>query len=254
MNRFIALLFISFLFGFGAASAQKQKNDSLMNIPMIYAGGGYDFSAADMNKRFGNNFEIGGGLLYKTKKNWLFGLDISFITGSTIKENPLDSILTQDGALIGEDGLYADIRISERGIKLPVFKAGKIISAPIGNASINSGFMFMVGAGFLQHKINYEDVTGSAPQIRGEYQKGYDRLTNGLALTQNIGYLYLNRKNHANFFVNLEFTEAFTKNRREFNFNTRQKDTENRLDILYGLKAGWIFPAYKKKPAEYYYD
>lgn len=225
-----------------------------MNIPMIYATGGYDLAGGDIKDRFGNNFEIGAGFLYKTKKNWLFGLEGSFLTGNKVKENPLDSILTEDGFLIGEDGLIADVRISERGVKLPVLKVGRLISAPIGKASVNSGFIFLAGVGFMQHKINYYDVTGSAPQIRGDYQKGYDRLTNGIALTQNIGYLYLNRKNHANFFINLEITEAFTKNRRELNFNTRTKDTQSRVDLLYGIKVGWIFPVYKKKPAEFYYN
>jgi hypothetical protein len=234
--------------------AQSRPADSLMHVPMIYAAGGYDLAGADMKTRFGSNFELGAGAMFKTKNNWIFGLDFSFITGSRINENPLDSILTHDGMLIGEEGLNADVRISERGIKLPVFKAGRVISMPIGKASVNSGLLFMVGVGLLQHKINFEDVSGSAPQLRGEYKKGYDRLTNGLALTQNIGYLYLTRKKHVNCFVNLEFTQAFTKSRREFNFNVRQKDTSNRLDLLYGLKAGWIFPIYKKKPEEFYYN
>jgi hypothetical protein len=254
VSRLFLLLIALLLLFTGSATAQSSKSDSLMNIPMIYATGGYDFAGGDIKDRFGNNFELGAGFLYKTKNNWLFGLEFNFLTGGKVKENTLDSILTEDGFLIGEDGLIADVRISERGIKLPVLKVGKLISAPIGKASVNSGFMFLAGIGFMQHKINYYDVTGSAPQIRGEYEKGYDRLTNGLALTQNIGYLYINRNNHANFFVNLEFTEAFTQNRRELNFNTRTKDTQSRVDLLYGVKVGWIFPVYKKKPAEFYYN
>lgn len=253
MTRLIVLL-LSFVAAGLSAVAQSRPTDSLMHVPMFYAAGGYDIAAGDMTTRFGNNFEIGGGFMFKTKKNWIYALDCSFLTGSTVKENPLDSLLTREGMLIGEDGLNADVRISERGIKLPVFKAGRVISMPIGKASVNSGLMLMLGVGMLQHKINYEDVSGSVPQIRGEYKKGYDRLTNGLALTQNIGYLYLNRKNHANFFLTLEFTQAFTKSRREFNFNTRQKDTSERVDLLFGLKAGWIFPVYKKRPDDYYYN
>src|SRR5690606_12371567 len=138
----------------------------------IYAAAGYDISGGDMAKRFGNNYEVGGGFIFKTKKNWLFAVDLSYMFGETIKENPLQPLLTKDGLLIGEDGLDADVRVTQRGTKIPVFKAGKLFSAPVGNASVNSGFFFMAGAGLLQHKINYEDVTRSLPQIRGEYQKG----------------------------------------------------------------------------------
>ncbi|MFC5269184.1 hypothetical protein [Adhaeribacter terreus] len=254
MPKYILAVAIFLQFFSSQAEAQSRKTDSLMHVPMIYAGGGFDLSGGDMAQRFGNNFEVGGGFLFKTKTNWLFGADFSYLFGETIKERPLDSLRTQDGFLLGEDGLDADVRITERGIKLPIFKAGKLFSAPVGRASVNSGFFIMGGVGFMQHKINYEDVTRSLPQIRGEYQKGYDRLTNGLAITQNLGYMYLDKRRRINFFANLEFTQAFTKNRREYNFDQMRKDDASRLDLLYGIKLGWIFPIYKKLPQEFYYD
>ncbi len=234
--------------------AQKTTSDTLMNIPLFFAGGGYDFSGGDMAKRFGNNFEVGGGFLYKTKTNWLVGLEMNYLFGNTVKELPISLILTSEEQVIGEDGLYSNIRISERGSKLPIFKAGKLFSAPFGNASVNSGWYALGGVGFIQHKISYEDVSRNTPQIRDEYKKGYDRLTNGLALTQNLGYMYLDKKRRINYYVNLEFTQAFTRNRRSYNFDLMGPDNRNRLDLLYGIKVGWIFAAYKKLPQEFYYD
>jgi hypothetical protein len=236
------------------SQAQSRPTDSLMHVPMIYAAAGFDVSGGDLAKRFGNNFEVGGGFMFKSKTNWLFGADFSYLFGDIVKEKPLNSLLTRDGLLIGEDGLDADVRITERGIKLPILKVGKLFSAPVGRASVNSGFFLMGGAGYMQHKINYEDVTRSVPQIRGEYKKGYDRLTSGLALTQNLGYMFLDKRRRINFFANLEFTQAFTKNRREYNFDEMRKDDASRLDLLYGIKLGWIFPIYKKLPQDYYYD
>jgi hypothetical protein len=225
-----------------------------MNIPLIYACAGFDLSGGDMAKRFGSNYEAGAGFMFKTKTNWLFGFEATYLFGDRIKENPLNEILTEEGFLIGEDGLYADVRVTERGTKLPVFKAGRLFPSKWGKrASVNSGWFALGGIGFLQHKINYEDVSNTAPQVRDEYKKGYDRLTNGLALTQNFGYMYLDVRRRINFFMELEFTEGFTKNRRDFNFNQMQKDTKNRFDLLAGVKIGWIFPAYKKLPQEYYY-
>ena len=225
-----------------------------MNIPLFYVGAGFDLSGGDMAKRFGNNFEIGGGFLYKTKTNWMFGLDMNFIYSDTIKEMPIQSLFTEEGYIIGDDGLYANIRISERGIKLPVFKAGRLFSMPFGRANINSGIFVLGGVGFMQHKIHYEDVSRTVSQLSDDYRKGYDRLTNGLALTQNVGYMYLDQKRRVNFSATLEFTQGFTKNRREYNFDLMGPVNESRLDLLYGIKLGWIFPAYKKLPQEYYYN
>lgn len=225
-----------------------------MNIPMIYATAGFDLSGGDMAKRYGNNFEAGGGFLFKTKSNWLFGLELTYLFGDKVKENAISNLTTSEGYLIGEDGIYADVRITERGTKLPMFKAGKLFSRPFGRAGVNSGIFVLGGVGLLQHKINYEDVSNTATQLRDEYKKGYDRLTNGLALTQNIGYLFLDSKRRINFFAALEFTEGFTKNRRDYNFNQMHQDNKARFDLLMGVKLGWIFPVYKKLPQEYYYQ
>lgn len=51
----------------------------------------------------------------------------------------------------------------------------------------------MGGGGFLQHKIRIENRENVAPQILGDYAKGYDYLRNGPA-----GYLYVGYVFHAN--------------------------------------------------------
>ena len=49
-----------------------------------------------------------------------------------------------------------------------------------------------------------------------------------------------------NFYGGFEFTQGFTKNRREMNFDTGQKDDLARLDMLFGFRLGWVFPIYKR--------
>ena len=66
--------------------------------------------------------------------------------------------------------------------------------------------------------------------------------------------MYLDKKRRINFFVNLEFTQGFTKNRRDYNFDLMGPDNSQKTDLFYGIKVGWIFPAYKKVVQEYYYD
>jgi hypothetical protein len=82
----------------------------------------------------------------------------------------------------------------------------------------------------------------------------YDRLTNGLCLSQFLGYTNFSNSRRINFYAGLEFMEGFTKNRRNYNFDTAMKDDASRLDFFLGFKLGWIIPLYKKVPKEYYYD
>ena len=106
------------------------------------------------------------------------------------------------------------------------------------------------GGGFVQHKIRIQDNGNSAPQIAPPYTAGYDRLTNGLALTQFVGYQIVSRDKTINFFLGLDFTEGFTRNRRGFNFDTRQADTQKRLDILYGARVGGSIPLFTNQNAD----
>jgi hypothetical protein len=67
------------------------------------------------------------------------------------------------------------------------------------------------------------------PQVQGAYAKGYDRLTNGPAISQYIGWLHLDRKKLVNFNAGIEIIEAFTQNRRDFNFDQMKKDDSKRF-------------------------
>ncbi|MCH8318494.1 MAG: hypothetical protein IIA88_08365 [Bacteroidetes bacterium] len=231
-----------------------QIKDTAANIPVFFVNTGYELPGGDMADRFGNNAEIGGGFFFKTKSNWIFGIDGNFLWGNNVKEdNILDSIKTESGEIIGSDGLFAEVRISERGMKLPFVKIGKLWNCKILKTNANSGCFVLIGYGLLQHKIKIQDITRTVPQLAGDYVKGYDRLTNGAAITESFGYLYLDKKKRINFFINFEFTQAWTKSRREYNFDTMTKDETRRFDTLWGIKFGWLMPIYKKVPDEYYY-
>jgi hypothetical protein len=98
----------------------------------------------------------------------------------------------------------------------------------------------------LQHKIRIEVVDNTIPQLFGDYKKGYDRLTNGIALSQYVGYFYMGNRRTVNFSLGLEIMEAFTKNRRDYNFDTMEKDDHLRMDLLIGLRLNWSIPFYSK--------
>ena len=57
-----------------------------------------------------------------------------------------------------------------------------------------------------------------------------------------------------NFYGGIEISEAFTKNRREMNFDTGLKDNKARTDMLYGIRIGWVFPLYKRSADKTYFN
>lgn len=246
MQRIIFIFLSSLLFL--STNAQVNIKDSTVFAPLISASYSYQWPGGDLVNRFGSNSNIGAAFMIKTKSNWIFGIDGNFIFGNNVKEDGiLDSISTENGWIMDENGNDARIGFFERGF-LVSLKFGRLFS--LFGLNKNSGVVIISSAGLLQHKIRIE---GDAPQLQDVYKKGYDRLTNGLALSEFIGYLYLGNKRALNFYAGFEFTQAWTQNRRSYNFDTMEKDETKRIDVLSGFKIGWIIPLYKRVPDEYYY-
>lgn len=246
MQRIVFIFLSSLLFL--STNAQVNIKDSIVFTPLISASYSYQWPGGDLVNRFGSNSSIGAAFMIKTKRNWIIGIDGNFIFGNNVKENGiLDNISTENGQIIDEYGTPIAIDFFERGFSTS-FKFGKLF--PLLGPNKNSGVVLIGSLGLLQHNIRIE---GDFPQIQDDYKKGYDRLTNGLALSEFIGYLYLGNKRTLNFYAGFEFTQAWTQNRRSYNFDTMEKDETKRIDVLSGFKIGWIIPLYKRVPEEYYY-
>lgn len=231
-------------------SAQKSINDSSITFTCIGINYAYMIPGGDLAKRFGNNSSVGGSVTLKHRNHWTLTVDGQFIFGNKIREDGiLNGISTNDNKIIGVDGAYADVRMYERGYHFSA-NLGRIFTFKKPNP--NSGIWLTAGAGFLQHKIRIEPIGNTVPELSKQYRKGYDRLTNGLELREFIGYTYFGRKKLINFYVGFEFIQAFTSNRRDFNFDTRTHDDKQRTDLLYGLRAGWVLPLYKRPPEKFY--
>jgi hypothetical protein len=50
-----------------------------------------------------------------------------------------------------------------------------------------------------------------------------------------------------------DFSQSFTKNRRDWDFFAQRKLDESRKDYLNGFKVGFILPLYQRQPKEFYY-
>jgi hypothetical protein len=51
-----------------------------------------------------------------------------------------------------------------------------------------------------------------------------------------------------NFFGGFDIMQAFTRNRRGYNFDTQKEDTKDRIDILVGVRIGITLPIYIYTP------
>ncbi len=245
-------IIIVIIFLYLQSFSQKHSRDSSTNIVSISATYGYFMPGGDLKTRFGNNSTVGAAFLYKTSNNWLYGLDWNFIFGDKVKEDSIfKKISTSQGFIIDGNGYPAIVNLNERGFLTSV-KFGKLF--PINSFNPNSGIVILGSVGLMQHKIKIENTDGAAHQINGDYKKGYDRLTNGLSVSEYVGYMFYGKKNLLNFYAGFEFTQAWTQNRRSFNFDTQSKDQTKRLDLMYGVKIGWMIPIYSRKPDKYYFN
>jgi hypothetical protein len=251
MKKIALLLFLAFVTCFGQqATAQKSIKDSALFMPLIslsYAG---QLAGGDLADRFGANSNIGFHVLFKTKSNWVFGAEGTFLFSKTVQDlTILDGLKTESGNIITTDGEYASINAFERGFTSSL-NVGKIF--PIFGPNPNSGLMVKAGVGMIQHKIKYEVDANNVPQLNGEYRKGYDRLTGGLLLSQFIGYQHLGNRRFINFFVGFEFHQGFTKSLRSWDFDLIAADQTDRLDLLYSFRVGWTTPIYTRESREFF--
>jgi len=248
MKKILILFTIAFLFKADLRS-QVSIKDSSIYTPMIGASYGYYLPAGDMVKRFGNNSALQLNVDFKTRYNWILGINGSYFFGKQIKESLFDSISTSTGYLITQDGELADIRLYERGFTVSG-TIGRLIAFKKPNP--NSGIRVDIGFGFMQHKIRIETIGNNVPQMAKEYKKGYDKLSNGFLLTESIGYQYLSNNRLANFYIGFDCMQGFTRSRRSFDYDLMMQDTKKRMDILFGARLAWILPLYKKAPQEFY--
>ncbi len=232
--------------------AQVDVRDTVVSAFIPYISYSYQFPGGNVAKRYGNNSSIGGGVAYKTSKNFFYALEANYMFGSKIKN--ADSILwmveTEAGTIIDGNGTYALYALYERGFSM-YFTMGKMI--PVLNPNPNSGIYISGGIGYLLHRMKIDNQHLTAPQISGDYALGYDQLTGGFSFKESVTWFYMGNSKVTNFQIGIEFQQAFTHGLRDWDFSTMQKDEGNYTDFFIGLKVAWMLPIYSRAPDKYYY-
>ena len=239
------------LWALAPAGAQTEKgNDG--HILLAHFKFAVQVPGGELSERFGVNQNVGGALEWMHESNWILGLESNLLFGTDVKEDPLAGLRDENGLIFGDFGEPASIQLRQRGLQLGAYLGGLL---PLSAGNRRAGIRFTLGAGILQHKIRIQnDPQVFVSILSDDYKKGYDRLTQGLALKQFVGYQYLSKNRRINFFAGLEFGQAFTRSRRDFNFDTMQKDDSKRTDLLFGLRIGWTLPFYlAQNPDEIFY-
>ncbi|MBK7937862.1 MAG: hypothetical protein IPJ82_12570 [Lewinellaceae bacterium] len=202
----------------------------------------------DMADRFGPDGSFGGAVEYMTTNNYLFGVEGHYMFGSEVKEDPLAILRTPEGDIIGNNRLASSVALRQRG-----WYAGLAIGKLFAFNGKRSGIRFTLGAGVLRHWIRIQDDNNSVTQLTGDYKKGYDRLTGGLALNQFIGWQHLSTNRRANWMAGFEFNEGFTGTLRDWDFTERRKLEGKRLDLRIGIRVAWTLPFYQGNAEEIFY-
>ncbi len=234
------------------AIAQKNLPDSVVRVSLFEASVSLHEPGGDLKKNFGSSTNLNVAFHHKTKSNWTFGAQVSFLTGGNVKNQAklVENIISSTGP-IGLDGRTTQISMNERGMNFSA-NLGKIY--PVFGPNKNSGLWVQFGLGYIYHKIKMEDITNSTPIfLDDEILKGYDQLSAGLSTIQGIGYLHLSNQKVLNFYVGLEFIQGFTKNLRKYSYLEMNKVEDTNFDSLIGFKMGWVIPTYKRETDKYHF-
>ncbi|MBI9068044.1 MAG: hypothetical protein JEZ09_12180 [Salinivirgaceae bacterium] len=250
MRKLVPYIFALSLFVLSVCKLSAQTTDKKEKYPFVYVCSSVQIPGGDLKDRFGTSFDIGGGLGYKFKSNIILGIESTYIFGNDVKENPLEGLLNQFNQITNMYGEISDITMRQDGLQIKA-TAGKIF--PVFGSNQNSGIYLRGSFGFLQHKIYIENQGNNTPQVLDDYRKGYDRLCNGLMVSEFVGWQNFSSKSAMHFLIGFEISQAWTQNRRSWDFATNQKIDAQRLDLLYTFKIAYYIPFYKREATNYFY-
>ncbi len=259
MKKYILLIITNILF-FSLYSQTSIRDQNYVDTAttMVWTNANFSyqipFGDGYLARTFGNNFNVGTGIIVKPRSNWTIEGYFNYMFGSDVilpDTLVLGSMINHNGDLFDENGLKATIYLEGRYWSFGV-GIGKII--PI-NKWKNSGIWIKGGVGYLGHKIFITDPDNSVPQLdRETYRKGYDQRSSGVMLSQFIGYVYMHKKRVKSFYIGIELNEIWSKPDRNYSFmlgNTQNLPFQ--FSGLVGVKAGWIIPLYEKQRVVKFY-
>lgn len=223
--------------------AQAGIRDSSIVISSLEIGYTAGWAEQDLLDRTNFAHVLSAQLSFKRKSNLVWGFGGTVDLGDYNESgNGLEHLNSDVGFPIDKNGLLVEINQQFFGYTL-FGSLGKLWATNLNKP--NSGFYTGVQFGFMQHKISYVYNGDDLPSLSGDYRKGYDHLSNGLMLAQNIGYKRYSVRNYLNYEIGFNITQGFTKNRRDWNYDEMRRADEARFDLRYGPYVKLVVPIYR---------
>jgi len=233
-------------------SGQASVSDETVFIPYLTINYGLFMPGGDLADRFGLTNTFGAAFNIKTTKNYTFGISGAGYFGNDVKEqNMLLEMRTDNGDILDDNAIISEVFLLERGFQI-TGEFGRIFK--IGKANPNSGIYLNLGVGYNMHWIRIENQENTIPQLTKEFKKYYDRRVAGFMLTQYLGYQYFSNKGIANFTAGFEFKQGFNSSYRTYNIDFKGPVSDDRLDLYFGFKVGWLILFRKTMSSAYYID
>ncbi len=207
----------------------------------------------ELRSWFKPNLGVGTGVTVKTNRNWTFEVNFNYMFGSNLRDTTaafLGDMVDEYGRVVDGNGLTSTLYFEGRYWSFGA-GVGKVI--PVSRWR-NSGIWVRFGISYFGHKIRINDYDHQVPQLSGDYLKGYDHRSGGVAMNQFVGYLFIQKNRLLNFYGGFEFWEIWSKPNRNYVFNEGPtQDMPLKFSGLVGIKIGWNIPLYEKKEVTTFY-
>lgn len=230
--RIVFLSFFSLFFFYTKSDAQSTVPAHLFHIQYAGATGNKEITS---KTKYIN--ELGFSYSHQLK-SITFGLEYEFLFGYYRGKDLFSSLRTSAGKIISNNGDLIDIESFFRGNQIHVL-AGKMFPK-----KQNSCFQANLGIGILQHYVKSVTIDGKLAYLSNENLKGYDQLSVGPSLKQQIRWNRFGPKQKVNFYLELFAQEAFMKNLRKYNYFTSMPDEQYHFNFIFGFQIGWLIPMF----------
>jgi hypothetical protein len=107
-----------------------------------------------------------------------------------------------------------------------------------------------IGLGIMEHHLSIKTLDGTSAYLSKNNLKGYDQLSLGPTIKQQLRFNHFGTKRRVNCYVELFCEEAFLQNLRKYNYFNNSVDTKNHFNFTAGIQFGWMIPFLNSDPEE----